>query len=641
MVTTILYFILGALGLSFLVFIHELGHYIVARRKGMRVEVFSIGFGKPIYQWKKDNVQWQICYLLFGGYVKIAGMERQDNVEPYQIPDGFYAKKPKDRIKVALAGPIVNILFAFVCFLLIWGLGGRLKPFSEFTHYIGWVDPKSELYQKGIRPGDEIVSLNGRKFTGFKDLIYSGIITEKNGSLQGYKINYYTGEKEPFYYSLDPYEDPRAGNNSFLTIGITSPASYLIYNQPSHNQRYPSSPIIKSGIQEGDRIVWADGEIVFSVSQLKSLINQPRTLLTIQRGEEIFLDRVPRIKIRDMKITGLEKSELDDWQHSAGFRGNINLRYFIPFNVNYELAVEKEISFIDEESRESKPSGKNSLLQPGDRIIAVDGRPVENTAQLFSYLQKRKIQLIAQRAEKAKPVAWQKADQAFENSVNWKDLYVLQKSLGVPGAEKVKGDLVVLRPIAPISYQEAPLTPGVRKAMEEQFQKERKQIEKIENKEKKEKAIKIHEENQGRLILGFSPQDRLVRYNPSPMALFSNVLGETWRTISALVMGDLSPKYLSGPVGIVHVMQYSWTVGFKEAIYWLGLISLNLGILNLLPLPVLDGGHICFSLYEAVTKKRIKAKTMERLIIPFVILLVVFFIYVTYQDILRLFGRFF
>ncbi len=82
-------------------------------------------------------------------------------------------------------------------------------------------------------------------------------------------------------------------------------------------------------------------------------------------------------------------------------------------------------------------------------------------------------------------------------------------------------------------------------------------------------------------------------------------------------------------------------LGVKEALFWMGVISLNLGILNLLPIPVLDGGHICFSLFEMVTKRRLKAKTMERLIIPFVVLLIGMIVFVTYHDLSRIFSRFF
>jgi regulator of sigma E protease len=81
--------------------------------------------------------------------------------------------------------------------------------------------------------------------------------------------------------------------------------------------------------------------------------------------------------------------------------------------------------------------------------------------------------------------------------------------------------------------------------------------------------------------------------------------------------------------------------GVKEALFWMAMISLNLGFVNLLPIPVLDGGHIMFSLYEVVTKRRLSSKVMERMMIPFVGLLIFLLIYITYQDIIRLISRFF
>ena len=123
MIESILYAILAILGLGFLVCIHELGHFWVARRKGMKVEAFAIGFGKPLYTWEHNGVKWQIGCLPFGGYVKIAGMQKEGSREPYEIADGFFSKKPWARIQVALAGPLVNIAFSIVVFSLIESAG--------------------------------------------------------------------------------------------------------------------------------------------------------------------------------------------------------------------------------------------------------------------------------------------------------------------------------------------------------------------------------------------------------------------------------------------------------------------------------------------------------------------------------------
>jgi len=81
-------------------------------------------------------------------------------------------------------------------------------------------------------------------------------------------------------------------------------------------------------------------------------------------------------------------------------------------------------------------------------------------------------------------------------------------------------------------------------------------------------------------------------------------------------------------------------LGIKEAIFWLGAISLNLGILNLLPIPVLDGGSIVLSFLEMITGRKLHPKTLERLILPFAFLLIAFFIFLTYQDLSRIFNGF-
>jgi regulator of sigma E protease len=85
-------------------------------------------------------------------------------------------------------------------------------------------------------------------------------------------------------------------------------------------------------------------------------------------------------------------------------------------------------------------------------------------------------------------------------------------------------------------------------------------------------------------------------------------------------------------------MQKGWSESFKDGVFWLSTISLNLGVMNLLPLPVLDGGHIVFNLYEMLFRRRVDRKVMERIFVPFVFLLIGFAIFVTFHDIMKIFG---
>lgn len=645
MIESILYAILAILGLGFLVCIHELGHFWVARRQGMRVEAFSIGFGKAIYSWERNGVIWQIGSLPFGGYVKIAGMQKEGSREPYEITDGFFGKKPWARIKVALAGPLVNIFFALLVFTFIWALGGREKQFSEFTHRIGWVDPKSALYEKGVRPGDVIVQYDGREFNGFRDLLVAAVMGDDTMQIAGYKVDYATGgQKTDFDYTLKTYLDPRSGKDKLSTIGVLVPAQYLIY-EPSM-PLMEGSPMKDSGLQPRDRIVWANGEVVFSAKQLSTLINESSTFLTVQRGGQIFHTKVPRVSLDDLRMSFVEKAEIDDWQHETGLKGRLQDLAFIPYNLSPDCVVESRLSFIDEldQAKAFEPCQRCASFKPlqeGDKILAIDGAPVHNAYQFLQAIQTRKVLIIVDRdLDLVNTVLWTKADGQFDD-FGIQGLDQMVASLGTDAPKNSVGTLQLLKPIQPLSYADIPLPAQQKIRMAEEMAVVRKEIDAISDPQKRNEQLREFERSQNRLVLGIPLKDRDVRYNPNPLQQFASVFQDTWRTLSGLFSGALNPKYVSGPVGIIHVVHNSWMVGAKEALFWMAVISLNLGLINLLPIPVLDGGHIMFSLLESVTRKPLRSKTMERLVIPFVALLICLFIYITYQDIARLFSKFF
>lgn len=634
---TILYLILAIIGLGFLIFIHELGHYIVARRNGMTVEAFSIGFGKPIYRWEVNGVKWQLCWLPFGGYVRIAGMERKGHLEPYQIPDGFYGKKPWQRIKVALAGPVVNMAFAFIAFTAIWITGGQEKPFQQYTNVIGSVEPQSQLYSLGVRPGDTITSVDDKPVQGFTDLLTTLILNEKAKTLNGVKIDYDTGKKETFSYSFDP---KLHGIALIESLGI-APAQYLIFDSFSSL----SSPMEKSGIQPGDRIIWANGTFAFSREALTSALNQPKVLLTVHRGGQTFLSQVPRVKIGDLKIDAAQKAELDDWQHEAKLQSKVQDLYFIPYNLANNCIVETNTGYLDQNAEEKMHTATcrsfcDLPLEAGDQVVAVNGTPVASSFDLLSQLQTQNALIVVQRSKETPLANWKKADASFESSVDPKQLFALTETIGSSHPSTQVGDLHLLSPVTLVSMSDLLLDPKIREIALKQYEAEKKAIEKIENIQEREQQLELLKQSQKRLILGIQLRDRSVAYNPTPTAQFFGVFEQTWKTLLNLVTGYISPKHLAGPVGIVQALQYSWANGIKDALFWLGFVSLNLAFLNLLPIPVLDGGHILFALIESVTKKPIKSRTMERLIIPFIILLIGFFIYITYHDLARLFGKF-
>lgn len=639
---SIFYLILALLGLGLLVFIHELGHYYAARRVGMRVEIFSIGFGKALYSWERDGVKWQIGWLPFGGFVKIAGMERDDDSAPEQ-PDGFFGKRPVDRLIVAIMGPVFNLLLAFLIFTLIWVIGGRDKYFSELTQRAGWIDPQSELFQKGIRPGDRITKYNKNPVTGMKDHLYAAMTSDKEIQVEGEHYLEDTHESKPFSYTVPTYPHPFALEDGILTSGVLNSASYLIYDKLPNNQENAlpeGSPMLGSGIQYGDRILWVNGDLLFSNQQLVNILNDGRSLLTVKRGDNLVLARVQRVETKELKFDSEHKEELVDWRHAANLQPKVAELFYIPYNLNDEGVVEGPLAFIDPNHHQLLKSDESidAPLQVGDRIVAVDGVPVQRSFELLRQLQTRQVMVIVERGiDYSVPLNGDRIDEDFNSEVSWKDLDLITRSIGTSQPLKHSGNLFLLNPIAPLSKMSFPMPPEKLLELSLELKSQRKLIDKIEDPEKREKALAAFDQRAKQVVLGVpNVQDRHVHYNPSPIKLFADTFKETYTTLLALLSGYLNPKWLSGPIGIIQVIHHNWLVGFKEALFWMALISLNLGFLNLLPIPVLDGGYICLSLFEMITGKKVKAKTLEKIIVPFSILMIGLFIFLTFHDISRL-----
>lgn len=648
MITSLFYIVLAILGLSFLIFIHELGHYWMARRVGMRVETFAIGFGRPIYAWERKGVRWQIGWLLFGGYVKITGQDMETGKDPYSIPDGFFGKPPLDRIKVAFMGPFVNLVFAFLVFGLIWLTGGRDKNFADHTHIIGWVDPHSELYVDGLRPGDEIVSYDDHPYQGFKDNLYAAMLGGNEIDVNALKIDYATGKKTPFNLKVKTYPHPNAVEKGVKTTGILSSANYMIYNTLPGGKENPlpeGSPMQGSGIQYGDRLVWVDGEMIFSGRQLAHVLNDQRALLTVVHDDKISLRRVPRVEVQELKLDTQVKEELVDWQYEAHLNGvKIQKLMTIPYILNNECQVENVVKFIDKDKEEeafpAHPySELETPLQPGDKIVAVDGIPVAHSFELLAHLQTHQVDVIVERnAAEISMIPWNIADEDFDHDVDWKDMHKIVQSIGTDKPVDSAGNLHLLKPITPKMLSEFALTPEKQAWLTTELMEQKKEIESIEDPEKRAQALQLLQNKEKELLLGLPMlQDRKVTYNPGPIKMFEDVFNEIWRTLVAMVSGVFNPKWLTGPIGIVQVVQNTWMIGSKEALYWIGAISLNLGIINLLPVPVLDGGTILITLIEMVTRRRVSPKTLERIVIPFAILLIGFFIFLTFNDLSRIY----
>ena len=172
-------FITFLIVLSILVFIHELGHFTVARLLGVKVYVFSIGFGKKLItkQWK--GTQWTFSLIPLGGYVKMKGQEDLNPALANNDSDSYNTKTPFQRILILLAGPAANFLLAFVVYILIGLLGN-----NHLSPTIGKVVENSPASIAGLKVNDEILKINEVEIETWDDL--SAIIKNSDGVLKLY-----------------------------------------------------------------------------------------------------------------------------------------------------------------------------------------------------------------------------------------------------------------------------------------------------------------------------------------------------------------------------------------------------------------------------------------------------------------------
>jgi regulator of sigma E protease len=149
------------LGFCALILLHEAGHFVAAKATGMRVEGFFLFFGPTLWSFKRGETEYGIKSIPLGGYVKINGMNPEEEMPPGEDHRAYHRQKVWKRIVVAAAGPAVNIVLAFVILFAVFSIGGL----EEIKPQVGEIESKTPA-AKVLQPGDEIVAIEGRRFAG-------------------------------------------------------------------------------------------------------------------------------------------------------------------------------------------------------------------------------------------------------------------------------------------------------------------------------------------------------------------------------------------------------------------------------------------------------------------------------------------
>jgi regulator of sigma E protease len=282
---------------NLLIGVHELGHFLAARWRGLKVERFAIWFGKPVWKKTIGGVEYALGWAPFGGYVSLPQMATMEAIEgKSETPaEPLPNVSPLDKIIVAFAGPLFSFLLAVVFAIVVWQVG---KPSNEAdnTTTIGWVMPKADNGQPGpawlagLRPGDKILEIDGHPVHHFaptsSDSVTWRIVTSSGTNLA---IKYLRDGKEATAYAT-PFHRKTGWleRKALRQILITATNKSSIYEIASN------SPAAIAGLKSGDEIVALNGEKVFSPAAvdyaqeaMSNSVVTPLTL-TVRRGGEQF-----------------------------------------------------------------------------------------------------------------------------------------------------------------------------------------------------------------------------------------------------------------------------------------------------------------------------------------------------------------
>lgn len=237
------------------IFVHEFGHYWIARIRGLKVLEFAIGFGPKIFGWTKDGIQYSVRWIPAGGYVKLPQMVTSEMIEG-SADEKLPPVSPFSKILVAFAGPAMNVVFAFLIASLLYVIG---LPVPINPPIVGSVEQGSDEAKMGIREGDRIVAVNNKPVKSWEDVQMGAVFARTNvipvvvarvGKETTFSLMAKTNELGLKFFNLDPVEHP-------------------VVKDVSAGQ-----PADRAGLKVGDEFISFGGVPIVSQDQLVGLIHK-------------------------------------------------------------------------------------------------------------------------------------------------------------------------------------------------------------------------------------------------------------------------------------------------------------------------------------------------------------------------------
>jgi regulator of sigma E protease len=538
--------------LGVLIFIHELGHFLVAKYFNVKVEVFSLGFGPKIWKYVRGETTYCLSAIPFGGYVKMFGDELGGEV-PSDLQNRSFLHKPiYQRICIALAGPIMNLFLAYFLFLLLSLIGEQVV-----APKLGDLAESTPAYQLGFRSGDRVVSINDQAIGRWDEL--DEIISQNKGNPLEFTLMREASE-EPLKIKIIPGDG--ISKNIFHAgehIGEIEGFDY-VSNSSLIAISDPKSIFGQLGFKTGDQITAINR---IPVKTFRSLTD----ILIAESGNSSISFSVDRYGTSPEASEKPEKIKITWDLKKIGFPDSAS-----------KLGIEKPETFIGEVSKDSPAAIAG--VQANDQIIKIDDAPIKTFNDIINSVS------------------------SFKEGQNDLKITVVRN-----GETKTFA-----------------VTPKLTEIKSEMGASEK------------------------RFAIGIRPlKSSYVEYGhwraPNLTTAVSWSFKKTWQwtymTVMSFVLvvqNKVSPKNLGGFISIGQMAQKSWDVGIDAFLRIMAIISLNLFILNLLPIPVLDGGHILLFSIEGIKGTPISIKKLEiaqQIGVFFLLSLLAFSLF---NDVSRLFG---
>lgn len=489
-------FAIFVLFLGPLVFFHELGHFLFARLFGVRVEVFSIGFGPKLLKYRKGFTEYAVSLIPLGGYVKMFGDDPfgKDDIPQEMRKFSFTHQNKWARFWIVMGGPLANFILAFFVFAALL-MNGEKAPEIK----IGQVVESSKFYQYGIRTGDVLKRVNETDVVSPSDIMVgtdakiNSIGVERNGSLINIPINLKT---EEFFEEFS---------------------------------KYP--PALKQPVMMNDKGSWF----------WLSLSENPEHTLSL---EEVLESSPKALYAFEIKVDTAQKPE---FLNSKEFK-KIDLKNSKVEEIYAQLRSEFSFYNLDLVVKKVNPSSPAEVsgMKDGDLATKFNG------AEVWDFDQLRKL------------------------------------------TQEAEGDieLTVLRNGEILSFKLKP------------------NISEIEG--QKRKLIGIHSRAEF-IAPKFVETKPLGLFAAMPQALFRtwDTMIKTVDSFKKLIYREVSFKNIGGPLSIGKVASDSFNTSITSFLFLMAVISINLGVINLFPIPVLDGGHIMFIILEILNRGPISRRKME------------------------------